>query len=470
MKSKLSVLVLVVVLTALAATPIAAAPLASACAPGAAYNPTCDVNQDGAVNVLDVQLTAGHWNQTGTFTSDNNHNHLGQTWTGSNNPLKIQGAFGAPDNAGLVLSNSASTGTGLRIATSGMEAIYVDSAGTDGVYVRRAGNPSSFTPSPYSNGFEVAGAQGNGLHVGRADGAGVRVLSAGFDGVYVDSAASDGVHVGVAGNPSSNLASTESNGFEVAGAQGHGLFVGRADREGVHVNSAGYNGVYVDSTGFTGFTVYTAGTTGVNVHSAGGDGLYVGAAGGDGVDVFGTAYAGNFLGNIYVSGNCIGCLQANFALNAGGRALEPGDVVSIQAVTPTDFDTGSTLWQVAPAQPAESLPSTNAGAVVGVVAGRAELVIEEEHRPGETGKRLVPREGAAQPGEYVTIVYSGPMQVKATVPIAAGEKLTVDDNGNARGLRKTEVNGFPVAEDAPVLGIALSESQDGLVWVLVNPQ
>jgi type 1 fimbria pilin len=89
MKSKLSVLVLVVVLAALAATPIAASPLAALCAPGAAYNPTCDVNQDGVVNVLDIQLTAGHWNQTGTFTSDNNHNHLGQTWTGANNPLKI---------------------------------------------------------------------------------------------------------------------------------------------------------------------------------------------------------------------------------------------------------------------------------------------------------------------------------------------------------------------------------------------
>ena len=112
----------------------------------------------------------------------------------------------------------------------------------------------------------------------------------------------------------------------------------------------------------------------------------------------------------------------------------------------------------------------NAGAVVGVVAGRAELVTEEDHRPTETGERLVPREGAAQPGEYATIVYSGPMQVRATGPIAAGAKLTVDEGGNARGLRKTEVNGVRVAEDAPVLGIALSESQDSLVWVLVNPQ
>ena len=124
-----------------------------------------------------------------------------------------------------------------------------------------------------------------------------------------------------------------------------------------------------------------------------------------------------FAGNIYVGGNCIGCLQANFAVNAGDRPLQPGDVVSIQAITPSDFDTGPTLWQVVQAQPGQSLPPANAGAVVGVVAGRAELVTEQGHRPAETGRRLVPREGAAHPGEYVTIVYSGPMQVK----VAPGE-------------------------------------------------
>ena len=64
------------------------------------------------------------------------------------------------------------------------------------------------------------------------------------------------------------------------------------------------------------------------------------------------------------------------------------------------------MWQVTQAQSGQ--------AVVGVVAGRAELVTDEDHRPTETGKRLVPREGAAEPGEYVTIVYSGPMQACET--------------------------------------------------------
>ena len=108
--------------------------------------------------------------------------------------------------------------------------------------------------------------------------------------------------------------------------------------------------------------------------------------------------------------------------------------------------------------------------VAGVVAGRAELDVQEEYRPGETGRRLVPRDGAAQSGEYLSIVYSRTLQVKAAGAISASTRLTVDESRQMRGLRRTEVNGVPVAEDAAVLGLALDESQDGLVWVLVNVQ
>ena len=352
LKSKLFVLMLVLILSILAATPIAAAPLSGPCAPDAAYDSACDANQDGVVNVLDVQLTAGHWNQTGTWLSDNSHNHLGQTWTGTDNPLKIQGSYGAPDYAPLVLNNS--IGVGLRIAAA-------DSA--------------------------------------------------------------------------------------------------------VFIDSTGYHGLWVYSAIHDGLRVSTAGTDGVHVDLAGGTGLFVATAAVHGVDVAGNLYAGVFAGNIYVGGNCIGCLQANFAVNAGDRPLQPGDVVSIQAVTTTDFDTGPALWQVVQAQPGQ--------AVVGVVAGRAELVTEKEHRPTETGKRLVPREGAAQPGEYVTIVYSGPMQVKVAPGesvIAAGTRLTAGADGSVRPLQTRTVDGMVVTEGAPVIGVALEAAKNGLVWVLVNPQ
>lgn len=47
--------------------PAGSAPQLAACVPGAAYNPACDVDHDGDVDIYDIQLTAGHWGQTGTY-------------------------------------------------------------------------------------------------------------------------------------------------------------------------------------------------------------------------------------------------------------------------------------------------------------------------------------------------------------------------------------------------------------------
>jgi hypothetical protein len=291
--------------------------------------------------------------------------------------------------------------------------------------------------------------------VSSSDFTGVLVSSAGGSGVRVNSAGQDGVFIGTAGAPSTSTTSPRNNGFEVAGAEGDGLFVGRADVLGVEINSVGLDAFYAANVG----------RHGLNVTQATQHGVRVAAAGIDGVNVTGNQFAGHFAGNINVTGNCIGCLQANFAVNAGDRPLQPGDVVSALAVTSTDFDTGRALWQVAHAQPGQT--------VVGVVAGRAELVVQEEHRPTETGERLAPREGAAQPGEYVTVVYSGPMQVKVAPnegAIAAGMRLAMAVDGAVRPLQTRTVEGMVVSEGAAVIGTALDAAKDGLVWVLVNPQ
>ena len=220
-----------------------------------------------------------------------------------------------------------------------------------------------------------------------------------------------------------------------------------------------------------GMYVAGAGADGVRVNDANSDGVQVWDADGNGVNADGMQYGGYFWGNIYVDGVCVSCRPANFAVNAGERPLQPGDVVSVRAVTATDFDTAPALWQVVPAQPGQ--------AAAGVVAGRAELVTDEDHRPDETGKRLVPREGAAAPGDYVTIVFSGPMQVKVAPgesAIAAGTRLTAAADGRVRPLGTIKVqlaNGTGTAdlsEDAPVIGVTLEAASDGLVWVLVNPQ
>ncbi len=244
--------------------------------------------------------------------------------------------------------------------------------------------------------------------------------------------------------------------------RGNGLFVGQAGTDGVHVRRTGTpvntgstsssaNGVEIVST--QGYAIY--------VSRSDLDGMRIGLAGDDGIDVAGNDFAGYFAGSISV-GSCTGCLLAAFAVNGGDRALQPGDIVTVRGMAAGAFDNAANLLQVAPA--GAGLP------IVGVVAGRAEVDVKQEPREGESGMRLVPRAGAAAPGDYVSIIYNGPVQVRAAGGVVVGQKLTIGDDGAARSLRRTEVNGVPVVEDAPVLGIALSEVQDGMVWVLVNPQ
>ncbi len=96
MHRKLSVFLLVLVLLIAAVAPAAAAP----CAFAAAYDPACDADQDGDIDIFDIQLTASHWDQTGTWTgggdgwllsgnagTDPTVNYLGTT---DGQPLVIQ--------------------------------------------------------------------------------------------------------------------------------------------------------------------------------------------------------------------------------------------------------------------------------------------------------------------------------------------------------------------------------------------
>ncbi len=55
---------------ALAQSPASSRPQGGACTPGGAYDPACDVNHDGFIDINDVQLTAGHWNQDGVYTDN----------------------------------------------------------------------------------------------------------------------------------------------------------------------------------------------------------------------------------------------------------------------------------------------------------------------------------------------------------------------------------------------------------------
>jgi hypothetical protein len=147
-------------------------------------------------------------------------------------------------------------------------------------------------------------------------------------------------------------------------------------------------------------------------------------------------------------------------INASGQVLEPGDTVTILGVQTSTLDTAPALWQVAPAGEGMS--------VVGVVNGRANLDTTDD------GQSLVPHDGPARPGDYVTIVTHGATRVKvntASSPIQPGMRLTAGKGGQARALETVAVEGVTVSEGAPCLGIVLGAAEEnGFAWVLVNPQ
>ena len=92
------VLVLAVLLGSLA-LPTAASSIALAgpCVQGAVYDAACDVNHDGIIDVVDIQLTAGHWSQSGPYTAD------GWLLTGNTGTNPATNFLGTTDAQPLVL-------------------------------------------------------------------------------------------------------------------------------------------------------------------------------------------------------------------------------------------------------------------------------------------------------------------------------------------------------------------------------
>jgi hypothetical protein len=352
------------------------------------------------------------------------------------------------DGAGEAAGFSSAQGIALYVDSARLNGLHIASAGQDGVRVVSAGGRGLAVDTADSDGVFINSANGNGVKVSSADYNGVQVDSADANGILVSSAGLDGLHIG----------SVVDDGIQILKANDTGMYIGEAS-----------TGMSVESAASYGLLVSSAGWDGVYVSSAGRDGIYVSSAVSDGVDVAGSAYAGNFRGDINVTGDCFGCTLAVFGLNASAQALEPGQVVAIQGIQAETFNNTPGVWLV--------VPATESMTAVGVVRGRAELdksPASADKQEGETSQRLVPGEGAAQPGEYLSIVIYGPMQVKANLAdgaIQPGMRLVVSASGTVRALKMVEVEGIVVAESAPQLGIALSElDEQGMVWVLVNPQ
>jgi hypothetical protein len=359
--------------------------------------------------------------------SRSDHDHLGQTWTGSNQ-LTISGSFGAPDYAPLSLNNTRASGDGLRVTSAGDDGVEVDWAGNDGLWVNSAGE----------DGVAVSSAGRHGVYVNSATDSGLYVTSA-WDGVHVASAVDDGVHVEYAHN--------------------YGVYVEEANFDGVRVESATGIGLSVGSA-LEGVSVYEARQAGVNVYEAV-NGVWVTSAHLDGVWANTTDASGEWgfeTADKIRAANVTASTLTLLAQVDGPEALTAGDVVAAAGVTEGLPDGHASLPTVRLAD------SQTWNGVIGVVEGRVALQpAPGKEAEGATVLRSVP--GPARAGDYVALTVMGVAQVKvdpAAASILPGQRLTAAEiGGHARALRSESLNGMLVTEGAPVIGIALAAPTPG---------
>ena len=116
--------------------------------------------------------------------------------------------------------------------------------------------------------------------------------------------------------------------------------------------------------------------------------------------------------------------------------------------------------------------SNNSKAVIGVVEYK--VIVKEEKNDKventEVQKQFLHADGNVRPNDYLTITVFGPADVKANSreSIKIGEILT-SENGLAKKVRTTEINGITIAENVGVLGKALEDSNGrGKIKVFVT--
>jgi hypothetical protein len=156
MQSKSRLVVVLVVLTSLAlmigpasAQETPTSPEVGVCLPGAGYASGCDVDQDGDIDIFDIQRTAGRWNSSGVYTAG--HTHWGETWTDAvgAHGLRLEHTAGSGFTYGVYAQSASSDGRGVRgyaSASSGTTyGVYGESTSSDGRGVRGYASASSGT-------------------------------------------------------------------------------------------------------------------------------------------------------------------------------------------------------------------------------------------------------------------------------------------------------------------------------------
>jgi hypothetical protein len=281
---RLSVVLVVLTLTiASAAAQAPDGPMVAACQAGPGYASGCDVDQDGDIDITDIQLTAGRWNSAGVYSSG--HNHFGETWSGST------------PATGLVVQHTATSGSN--------SALFGQTASTSGYGVRaRASATTGTNYGVFADNFSVSGVAVYGLAATQTgENRGVMGLTNSVDGAGV---------------------------YGYATSSGYGVYGKANDAQGFGVYGLG-NGTFGPSIGVMG---ETNSNEGIGVYGQmNGTGAGAGVAGWagsqDGWGVRGAnahpfGYAGYFAGHVHVNGNLSklgGSFQIDHPLDPANKYL-----------------------------------------------------------------------------------------------------------------------------------------------------
>ncbi|MHB9032580.1 MAG: hypothetical protein ACYC6L_05995, partial [Anaerolineae bacterium] len=296
------------------------------------------------------------------------HNHLGEQWIGSSNPLVITGTFtSAAFNAPIVVTNSGA-GYGLRVNWSGYAGVYIFDTAADGVEVAKAGRDGIRILTTSENGFRVNNPGYNGFYVASAGYDGLRVDYATEWGVNINQSGSDAIHVNTAGRDGLRVNSANEDGMHVESASGYGVDIIYAGWDGLSVINAGRNGVGIDYSASDGLSVMNTGANALYVGTASQDGVHIHSSSDDGIqigDLGITTNYGLFTGDNGVNNTAL-LVATKQAL--GEWALFTGDKISAANVTAASF------FVLAVVDGAGSLTAGDLVAAAGVTAGPGQSI------------------------------------------------------------------------------------------------
>jgi hypothetical protein len=316
MQSKFRLVVVSVVLTILvliigpaSAQETPTSPEVGVCLPGAGYASGCDVDQDGDIDIFDIQRTAGRWNSSGVYTAG--HTHWGETWTDATGAhgLRLEHTASSGFTYGLYGQSASSDGIGVAGRTTAASGSTIgvygrsDSAGGSGVY-GAAVNGGGTNYGVYGYSSSSAG------QAGRFEGGGA-------DALYVNNYASGRAIQAYASSDTAIWGRTENG---LAGVDGwNGSATGRGVSGYASATTGSTAGVYGQSASTLGTGVHgeataasgaATGVFGSSASASGGRGVYgyAGASSGANYGVYGysnspSGFAGYFNGRVSVTGN-----------------------------------------------------------------------------------------------------------------------------------------------------------------------